>query len=395
MGLTGAAVGFNNALQQALAERYAQQQQAQQYKDHLRQQQFENDMRVQQFQSNEELKRAQLDASTQQHAAAEQDRKFGLANAIGDQVPEGTFLPESDPGVGILRAGGRGSLLQPQDERPAVETGPLLPGDTGAAKAQGFIKTRSFNQQKDEETRAQQADALQRQQGVDTERERHDKAMESAAIAAAGNRGSNQTDTRTDRSFQYHRTALDKLSAPLEKQHQQIGELNELLKQGTPQADALVAPKLLSTIAGGQGSGLRMNEAEISRIVGGRSVWQNLQAAAQRWSLDPASANSITPEQRQQIRALAGAVSQKAESALSVVNDAGDALLDADIPGHRRILSDARKKLQSVYGDGGGAPVTGGSQGGAVRMKAPDGRDLQVPAEKVAELERLGAKRVP
>jgi hypothetical protein len=49
MGLTGAAVGFNNALQQILADRYAQQAAEQQYKDRSRQQQFDNDMQVQQL----------------------------------------------------------------------------------------------------------------------------------------------------------------------------------------------------------------------------------------------------------------------------------------------------------------------------------------------------------
>lgn len=36
-----------------------------------------------------------------------------------------------------------------------------------------------------------------------------------------------------------------------------------------------------------------------------------------------------------------------------------------------------------------------GGGGGMVHMQAPDGRSLSVPAEKVAEMERLGAKKVP
>ena len=146
MGLTGAAVGFNNALQQALAERYAQQQAQQQYADHLRQQQFENDMRVQQFQSNEELKKAQLAATEESRKATADNQRFGQANTLGDQLPEGTRMAETDPGVGILQSGGRGSLLQPVDERPKVTTGPLLPGDTGATLPKGFIKTASAKQ---------------------------------------------------------------------------------------------------------------------------------------------------------------------------------------------------------------------------------------------------------
>jgi hypothetical protein len=58
-----------------------------------------------------------------------------------------------------------------------------------------------------------------------------------------------------------------------------FGRLRDTLNQKSPQADALVAPELLTVIAGGQGSGLRMNEAEIARSVGGRSHLEDLKAA--------------------------------------------------------------------------------------------------------------------
>jgi hypothetical protein len=49
-------------------------------------------------------------------------------------------------------------------------------------------------------------------------------------------------------------------------------------------------------------------------------------------------------------------------------------------------------------GSGGTTPRSGGgtaSSGGTVKMRAPDGRSLNVPADKVAEMEAHGAKRVP
>jgi hypothetical protein len=189
MGLTGAAVGFDNALQRILADRYAQQAAEQQYKDRQRQQQFDNDMKVQQFQSNEELKHAQLDATSEARHQAAIGQQVGQANALGDQLPEGTFLPEGDQGVSIMQTGGRGSLLTPQDERPAVETGPLLPGDTGAAKAKGYIKTASakqINERTDNERQAKaEADRVAREMATTTETNRHNRAMENKPQAAS------------------------------------------------------------------------------------------------------------------------------------------------------------------------------------------------------------------
>jgi hypothetical protein len=90
----------------------------------------------------------------------------------------------------MLQAGGRGSLLTPQDERPAVETGPLLPGDTGAAKAKGFIKTRSAKQIDTETDNARQAQADEARVAHDTARDdetnRHNRAMENKPVSEQG-----------------------------------------------------------------------------------------------------------------------------------------------------------------------------------------------------------------
>jgi hypothetical protein len=169
----------------------------------------------------------------------------------------------------------------------------------------------------------------------------------------------NQGSARTDRAFQYNNGELDKLSNPLMQLQQRMGTLQSNLAQGSPQADALVAPELLSVMAGGQGSGLRMNEAEISRIVGGRSQWQDLKAAAQRWSLDPSSANSITPEQRQQIHALVNAVNTKIQAKQEILNGAYGDLLETDDPREQRqIVAGVRQKL-STLDEGGAGPSHG------------------------------------
>jgi hypothetical protein len=295
-----------------------------------------------------------------------------------------------------MQQGGRGSLLsQTPEVKPmgpefqGPMQGGVTPQQAQVGRPGGFLKTRSAKQIDTETDNTRQAEAITRQREADTERERHDKAMEGAALA----KGNTSGDSRMDRSYQYHRSSLDKIAKPLEDQQQRMGRLIESVNQGTPQADALVAPELLTVMAGGAGSGLRMNEAEISRIIGGRSKWQTLQATLNQWATDPSKANSITPEQRADIRKLISAVHDKSQQALAAVNEAGDRLIDAhDVLGHRQVFADTRKKLQQIYEPAGGVdPAPGG--GGTVAMVAPDGRALNVPADKVAELEAKGAKR--
>lgn len=161
-------------------------------------------------------------------------------------------------------------------------------------------------------------------------------------------------NVRGDKSYQFHAGLLNKIGTPLDALNQRLGRLQDTLNQNSPQADALVAPELLSVMAGGVGSGVRMNEAEIARIVGGRSAWQSLQAAAQHWNADPASANSITPAQRGQIRALMQTVYQKVQQKQGIINQAQQDLGTTQDPmQHRAIYTRAVQGIQRI--DNGGA----------------------------------------
>jgi hypothetical protein len=154
---------------------------------------------------------------------------------------------------------------------------------------------------------------------------------------------------RSDKSYQYSNGELDKLEAPIASAVQRLGRLQDTLDQKSPQADALIAPELLTVMAGGQGSGLRMNEAEIYRIVGGRSKWQSLQASINQWATDPKAARSITAEQDTQIRSLVSAVNDKLIAKSKALQDARDALLNSDDPQvHRRAVNDARQRLLGI-----------------------------------------------
>jgi hypothetical protein len=135
-----------------------------------------------------------------------------------------------------------------------------------------------------------------------------------------------------------------------------MSRLKDTLAQANPQADALVAPELLTVMAGGQGSGLRMNEAEISRIVGGRNNWQSLKSAIDKWQTDPSQPFLITPVQRGQINSLLNEVNSKLQAKQNVLDQARQDLSNSNDPReHRQILTKARNQLMQVdQGRGGG-----------------------------------------
>jgi len=187
---------------------------------------------------------------------------------------------------------------------------------------------------------------------------------------------------RVDNSYKFASSQLDKTATPIEQAMQRIDRFNTTLDQHNPQADALIAPELLSFMAGGAGSGVRQNQAELNRIVGGRSAWQNLEASIQHWSLNPDAARTITPDQDRQIRALVGAVEAKVREKQRLIQVARTGLSDpsATVGDHRRIMTDVRGKLDSI--DNGTYTVT---------LKAPDGSTWQAPMDQVQHYVDKGA----
>jgi len=173
-------------------------------------------------------------------------------------------------------------------------------------------------------------------------------ALAQANLLNAQAQQSKFRDERMDKSFQYNNTQLQNLLKPIVDQAARLDRLETTLAQNTRQADALVAPELLSVMAGGQGSGLRMNEAEISRIVGGRTVWENLKSKVSAYSTNP-SEPSLTTAQRAQIQSLIGEVRKRSADRLAMINDANASLLGATSPDeHRRIIGDVRQQLAAA-----------------------------------------------
>lgn len=141
---------------------------------------------------------------------------------------------------------------------------------------------------------------------------------------------------------------LDKLQNPLDQTMSRMSRLEDTLKQKNPQADALVFPELLTVMAGGQGSGFRMNEAEIARAVGGAVKLTQLKTYMNKWSTDP-NHPAIPDEQRQQIENLIGVVKDKLQQKSQLIDNGRNQLMQTDNPSdHLRIYTNTRKSLSGV-----------------------------------------------
>lgn len=120
-----------------------------------------------------------------------------------------------------------------------------------------------------------------------------------------------QLDHRNDQNWQFNTQRLDRERKPLDDYAARFSRLRDALNSHLPPADSLIPAELLTVMAGGQGSGLRVNEAEILRALHGQSNWQTIKAALQKWNVDPSKALSITEEQRGYLNDLLNIVGAK------------------------------------------------------------------------------------
>lgn len=369
LGLVGAgmAAGANEGMQQVLARRLLEKKMA----EALKQQEFDNRYRT---------RGQDLQAQQQRDSMAEQARGHDLTAAnqflqrgiqMGEQVPPGTFYEPTDPSAQPLHAVG---MLRAQQERAPVDVGPLLPGDTDEARREGFIKTESAGQRNIREDNERARAESGRQERRDAETERYHTGMLNKPTGTGGT-------GRLDKSYDTQTKRLDAIEKPLAEQAERIGRLRATINQMSPAADALIAPELLTAMAGGQGSGLRMNEAEIARIVGGRTQWESLRSRLEAWSGDPTRPFSVTPEQRKQMRALVLAIAKRGQTRLGLIDDARSKMVDAtDVVEHRRIVDATKKALAAdAYGEEAtqqtGIPEVGGTFNGGKVLKVTPIRD--------------------
>lgn len=125
-----------------------------------------------------ERERISRDAMTAaDHADASASRVRDDGRALGDQIPAGTVIPETDPAVSQMDRAGLGSILRGVKSRPAIDVGPLQPEDKGQAiPVDSRIKLKSFSQ-------AEKTAADDRANVSEADRIRHEKVMENKPAA--------------------------------------------------------------------------------------------------------------------------------------------------------------------------------------------------------------------
>lgn len=313
---------------------------------------------------------AELDktaAETQEEKALAAKNRFEIAPGAPAQTPEDRMVHAVQMGyaqdspeakeyalTGKLPPEKAAKTLTPEEELLQAEQGILDPNASAGQKTQ-FQRT---------------IDAAKAMKGMGDKPPEEEKAISDREVAEGLQdspenrdrvRGELQTqkrepkDTtardlaRSDRSYQYNSTRIADIAKDPMARAERLSRVGDTLDQNTPQADALVAPELLSVMAGGQGSGVRMNEAEISRIVGGRTNWESLKAKLDAWRTDNSKGFALTPTQREQTRALFKVVQERNNQRLKAISDAQDKLTDSDDPkDHRKIYNDLTKALQAV-----------------------------------------------
>lgn len=358
-----------SALQQQIRQRIADQLMQ-------RQQDFQNQITLRgadradaQLQETSALRRAQEAETARQHDLTAANQQMTQDTSLAELTPPGD-VPVDSPIAGRLR---RVGVLDESKARPAVDVGPLLPGDTGAARA--GVKLPTAKQQDTAADNARQADAIARQREADAGRQRHELAMEKAAA----NRPAATITVQT----------VDENGSPVTK------VVPKTAGASYPKGPSAVTQNRLDSALAVKQTGedmiAQLNDPAFRNVVG--------PAMGRAGTLRDFIGNP-PPEFAQ----LAGQIESYALANMGVhgMRSAQGAQQIAKLLDQHHTPESLIAAIQGLNGfsehflanAGRTTPSGGGGgKGGMVDMVAPDGRSLSVPADKVAELERKGAKR--
>lgn len=150
-----------------------------------------------------------------------------------------------------------------------------------------------------------------------------------------------------NQSSQFQTRELDAIAKPIMDALARASRLIETLNNGSPTALAAAVPEFLTVMSGGAGSGLRMTNAEISAIVGSRSVWDDLVSKASKFSTDPKQ-YPLTPTQVKNIRDMATAATNKLLQKQQLINEGYQSLLSPNMMDHKQGVMRVRQGLSNI-----------------------------------------------
>lgn len=160
----------------------------------------------------------------------------------------------------------------------------------------------------------------------------------------AANNQTKATNAQTEKEFTYTRGKWDKDLGTYNTQNEKLSEASQLIGSGSMGA-ALGSVKALSGLAGGQGSGVRITQAELNSIARARGLGGDFEAALQKFG----DGNKLTPEQVSALKGIISDVQHIASAKESVINQGLDDLGNAtDTKTIRKIDSQLRHVLMGA-----------------------------------------------
>ena len=163
-------------------------------------------------------------------------------------------------------------------------------------------------------------------------------------IANQGAAQSKATDAKTEKENTYQRNKWDKDLGTYNSQREKLQEATGFIGQGAI-GDALGAVKALSGLASGQGSGVRITQAELNSISKARGYGGDFQVALQKFG----DGKNLDPKQEADLKAILADVGNLAARKERVINRVLDDLSNAtDTQTIRKIDSQARHALMGA-----------------------------------------------
>jgi hypothetical protein len=152
---------------------------------------------------------------------------------------------------------------------------------------------------------------------------------------------------QTGKVYDNYSKQVDKVKDPVDAIGARAGLAIKNLDLKDKAADALVAPEILTLAAGGQGSGLRMNEAEIQRIVGGRDVWDTLKSKINYLRTKGGTFDDV---QRAQLKQIATYIADRSSAISSVLDVTRENMLagQSDESAVRKSYNDGKKVVSNI-----------------------------------------------
>lgn len=393
MGLQAAygAQGGQDALQRLLAQRM----QAAAAQRQIQQQEFENSLKTREADESSAFRAKQL-------AGQDEDRQYTRANQLVDELaPNQSIDPQA---VGMLRSTGRGSLVS--DNAPNAAQGFLMSGGApdyvpGQQPGSVFRGTATQLEQQSDNERARQQYASEQayRDASQAETGRHNRAMENKTPGSAPKEPNIVYDKQGNaRAMRWNGTGYEEIPVP-----SWLAAPNRTTKPVTPAERQTLAyfQRMLQA---------EKNARAVEDKLGGTDLAAQQYAPGwlENW-LQSEEGQQYSQAQRQyteaRLRKESGAAIPPQEfdsdrkTNFRIAGDMPDVLpqkRNSRLQTIRGTGNAAGRAIEEYYGEG----VTlddllkeFADGGGLVPMVAPDGRKLNVPADKVAEMEAHGAKR--